>query len=276
MPAEAPAAAASTAAAAAVPERATRSFLLRGSLAAAGAALLAAAVPPAQAAGLPAASAEQVAAGAEGRVASIACIGGGREAALGVQRLGSGLVWDAQGHVVVPYAPLTRAVRASSTYEAQILVTLTAADGSRHELPVAVVARDPSHELIVLQAGACRSCWFLMPCCFWLGWREASRRLGWGLELKAPPAAEPVDLHCIPQFPTVLAIRSCCHTLPFTPCFPACRPPCRSRRRQPGCGPSRRAARRACVRGRMPCCWARCPTAACLSLQVRTSSCKIT
>lgn len=33
----------------------------------------------------------------------------------------------------------------------QVFVTLTAADGSTHELPASIRAKDPSHELIILQ-----------------------------------------------------------------------------------------------------------------------------
>lgn len=39
----------------------------------------------------------------------------------------------------------------SPTHRPQVLVSLTAADGSSHRLPAAIVSRDPSHELIVLR-----------------------------------------------------------------------------------------------------------------------------
>jgi hypothetical protein len=56
-------------------------------------------------------AAERVAADRRGCVAAIAAIPSGRAAALGPQQLGSGIVWDKLGHIIVPYAPLTRLQR---------------------------------------------------------------------------------------------------------------------------------------------------------------------
>lgn len=56
-------------------------------------------------------AAERVAADRRGCVAAIAAIPSGRAAALGPQQLGSGIVWDELGHIIVPYAPLTRLQR---------------------------------------------------------------------------------------------------------------------------------------------------------------------
>jgi hypothetical protein len=77
---------------------------------AAGAALLSAAqlAVPAPAA---AADAEQVFASCAGCVAAISVLAAVGAAPATEQQLGSGIVWDALGHVVTPYAPVTRALR---------------------------------------------------------------------------------------------------------------------------------------------------------------------
>ncbi|PRW58347.1 protease Do-like chloroplastic [Chlorella sorokiniana] len=131
----------------------SRSGLLRGLAAsslllAAGSAAL---QPPAAIAAVAAAeSAQQVVAAAAASVAAVSAIPAGQTRQPEEQQLGSAIVWDQQ-HVVTSYAPLTRVLRQSPAGEAQVLVSLTAADGSSHRLPAAIVARDPSHELIVLR-----------------------------------------------------------------------------------------------------------------------------
>lgn len=110
---------AATAADGATPAAETsRAALLRG-LAAAGALLAASSTLPAAAAASEAAEAAVLA--GRGSVAAIAGIASGQQgAAAGLQQLGSGLVWDAQGHIVVPYAPLTRLQRQSTAGNPQV------------------------------------------------------------------------------------------------------------------------------------------------------------
>ncbi|EFN58964.1 hypothetical protein CHLNCDRAFT_137561 [Chlorella variabilis] len=123
-------------------------------LAASAALLLANAAGPAcqpAAASAAADGAERVATSCRGCVAAISAIASGKTAALGEQQLGCGVLWGSDGYVVVPYAPLTRLSRQGTAGDPQVFVTVTAADGSRQRLPADIVAKDPSHELIVLQ-----------------------------------------------------------------------------------------------------------------------------
>ena len=74
--------------------------------------------PPAAAAGEE--PAERAAAAARGGVVSVAAIASGKGAAAGVQQIGSGIVWDEEGHIAVPYAPLTRVDRQGTAGPAQV------------------------------------------------------------------------------------------------------------------------------------------------------------
>ncbi|KAI3433903.1 hypothetical protein D9Q98_003705 [Chlorella vulgaris] len=107
--------------------------------------------PPA-AASAAADAAESAVASCTGCVASVTAVPSGTRAVLGEQPLGSGIVWDSQGFIVVPYAPLTRVQRQGTAGDPQVFVTLTAADGSVcQRLPASIVSKDASHELVVLQ-----------------------------------------------------------------------------------------------------------------------------
>lgn len=72
-------------------------------------------LPQAAAAAVASEAAEAAVAAGRGSVAAVAGIASGQQgSATGLQQLGSGLVWDRQGHIVVPYAPLTRLQRQST------------------------------------------------------------------------------------------------------------------------------------------------------------------
>jgi hypothetical protein len=93
------------------------------SISALAAALAAAPQLPASAAtAFAAEGAEKVAAAAAGCVAAISAIPSGKARALGEQQLGCGIVWGGLGHIVVPYAPLTRAVRQGTAGNPEVTV----------------------------------------------------------------------------------------------------------------------------------------------------------
>lgn len=74
--------------------------------------------PPA-AASAAADAAESAVASCTGCVASVTAVPSGTRAVLGEQPLGSGIVWDSQGFIVVPYAPLTRVQRQGTAGDPQ-------------------------------------------------------------------------------------------------------------------------------------------------------------
>jgi S1-C subfamily serine protease len=60
-------------------------------------------------------------------------------------------VWDTLGHIVTAYAPISQLLKKGGV---PLSIMVVSPDGSMAAYPVSVSAKDPSHELVVLQAQA--------------------------------------------------------------------------------------------------------------------------